>query len=386
MRGERGRSAVSTATGVPPGTTLLGWLLRNIPLTSAPGTYTRSRQSSRPQMGSLGRRPPERSGSPHGDRRSAKARDRTPRVSRTELRPSHLLLVAVLTSNGARSHCSGRFRLDRCVFRMARTRSGTRRHPASRGSEAYVAPSRSTTRDMRGPRCSVRFTFALHSFVVGTFRAARQRIEEIRSPRGAVIEESTATKQAPVAANEWQRAGCDLVRRRRRDARSAAGALVAGYSVGKLLPGATKSDPLGWTQPVSWVATYECEPLTPIRPAPRSSAPRFRAASARERSSVGAPASGPLLNAKDYPRIRHPLGRAPIAVGDLPQLLRGRWRWYAATSRHQDDEQLWQDVGRLYGNHDYLQNLTVRADGTAASTALKGRGTPTGCYTRGTRR
>ncbi len=64
-----------------------------------------------------------------------------------------------------------------------------------------------------------------------------------------------------------------------------------------LLPGATTTDPLGWTQPVSWVAAYSSSwyenrscPTSPTRVA--------------ERTVVrGRTGERPGTNAKDYPCI-----------------------------------------------------------------------------------
>jgi len=145
-----------------------------------------------------------------------------------------------------------------------------------------------------------------------------------------------------------------------------------------LLPGATKTDPLGWTQPVSWLATYSLSRYDqpPCTDASGNPVPSDIGAQTVVRGRTGVP---PGSNAKDYPRVgvRWDAARSQWVIAlsffggggggmQLPLVVRttkncGR-TWISVTEG------------------GFLQNLTIRADGTAASTVLEGRGTPTGFY------
>jgi hypothetical protein len=102
-----------------------------------------------------------------------------------------------------------------------------------------------------------------------------------------------------------------------------------------LLPGATTTDPLGWTQPVSWVAAYSSS-WYEDRSCPTSPT------SVAERTVVRGTGERPGTNANDYPRIGI--------------------RWDAQRSK-------WVIALSFFGG-------TMLADGAATSTALRGEGRP----------
>lgn len=196
------RSAVCTATGVPSGTMLFGWLLDVV--ASSAGTYeilaelTPADGFTRPSGRLNGRAVlTVLVGAP-------KLVVGTPRISRSKLQPSILRVVVPMTSNGAPvSPTAGRFTFDRCVARMLQD-------PGYRKKRALGHPGGAAIGSVR---CSIYFNNAqyrgmtlageIHVRVAGKSVVRKFTVRlgsgsDLGAPVGAVIEKATSnTKQPP---------------------------------------------------------------------------------------------------------------------------------------------------------------------------------------------
>jgi hypothetical protein len=136
-----------------------------------------------------------------------------------------------------------------------------------------------------------------------------------------------------------------------------------------LLPGATKTDQLGWAQPVSWVATYSSAAYS------NSSCPTAPSSVAGPTVVRGRTGVRPGTNAKDFPRVairwdatksKWVMSLSFFGAGSagiqLPLTVR----------ETKDCGKTWSisKTAHPFGNY------TLLADGSAASTALKGEGRP----------
>jgi hypothetical protein len=195
-----GRTAVCTATGVPSGTQLFGWLLDVV--ASSAGTYEIAAELT-PADGFM--RP---SGRLNGRAiltvlvGAPKLVIETPRIARTDRRPSIVQVVVPMTSGGGPvSPTAGRFRLERCVFRMANDQGyGEREGPGIVGP-GFV-------------RCAVGFNNTryrgstligeIHLRVAGRLVVRKFSVKlgsgsRLSSPVGAVVETGRPnTKESPV--------------------------------------------------------------------------------------------------------------------------------------------------------------------------------------------
>jgi hypothetical protein len=193
-----GRTALCTATGVPSGTASLGWLLDV--LAASPGTY-RLVAELIPADGFT--RP-----SGHLNGRAVLTVIvgtptlviGTPRISRAERRPSVLYVVVPMTSSGAPvSPTTGRFTLERCVFRMAPDARYGRREGPVQAATGFV-------------RCAASFNNAryrgstllgeVHLRIAGkpVVRKFSVRLgagASLSSPAGAIVERETSKGKQP---------------------------------------------------------------------------------------------------------------------------------------------------------------------------------------------
>jgi len=303
----------------------------------------------------------------------------SPVLTRTELRPSFVQADATVTRGGTpvlpsgvtctasfvgdtrypRREYEGRFKrgIVRCIygFNNARYRGKT-----LVGELTVFTGSAGSS---GGGRITKRF-----SVRIGPGNA-------LEKPVGATVKSDGGDKPKPSATTEW-RGTVHVV-----TANGTPGRPPGHSSVDivlTLLPGATKTDPRGWLQPVSWVATYSSERYSdpPCLDAAGSPVPSDIGARTVVRGRTG---ERPASNAKDYPRIgiRWDAARSKWVISlsffggggggmRLPLVIRttkncGKtWITYTGTPD--------------------LQNLTIRADGTAATTGLRGQGTPSGFY------
>jgi hypothetical protein len=192
-------------------------------------------------------------------------------------------------------------------------------------------------------------------------------------PVGAVIAQPTSTQPAPSASDEW-RGMLHVVHVH-------GGPGQPGWNTSlnlrlTLLPGATKRDPLGWTQPVSWVATYSSEfySNTPCTDSSGRAVPNRLEERIILRGRTGDPTSS-------YPNNPRFTENANVAV---------RWdtrqsQWvirFNGTRPRRSITKITNDCGKTWrtetGIGGGLPNYTIRVVGTAASTALGGAGRPLG--------
>ena len=303
----------------------------------------------------------------------------SPVLTRTELRPSTVIADARVTQGGAAVlptgvTCTASFAGDKAYgirryegrFARGIARCGFVFNNARYRGKTLVGELTVLTGSVGsagGGRITKRF-----SVRIGSGNA-------LERPVGATVKTDGGDKPKPSATTEW---------------RGTVHVVTANGTPGRppgqssldivltLLPGATKTDPQGWTQPVSWVATYSSERYSdpPCLDAAGNAVPSDIGARTVVRGRTG---ERPASNAKDYPRIgvRWDAERAKWVISlsffggggggmRLPHVIKttkncGRtWITYTGTPG--------------------LQNLKIHADGTAATTALKGTGTPTGFY------
>lgn len=195
------RSAVCTATGVPSGTMLFGWLLDVV--ASSAGTYeilaelTPSDGFTRPSGRVNGRAVlTVLVGAP-------KLVIGTPRISRSKLQPSILRVVVPMTSNGAPvSPTAGRFRFDRCVARMLQDpgyeKKRARGHPGGAAVGSVNCSIYFNNAQYRGMTLAgeVHLRVAGKS-VVRKFSVRLGSGSGLGTPVGAVIEKSTSSTKQP---------------------------------------------------------------------------------------------------------------------------------------------------------------------------------------------
>lgn len=196
-----GRSAVCTATGVPSGTALLGWLLDVV--ASAPGTYKIVAELT----------------PPHGlTRPSGRLNGRAiltvvvggpklavgiPRISRSKLQPSILRVVVPMTSNGAPvSPTAGRFAFDRCVARMLQDPGYENKralgHPGGAKSGAVQCSIYFNNAQYRGMTLAGEIHIRVAGKpVVRKFSVRLGSGSNLSVPVGAVIETSTPNAKQP---------------------------------------------------------------------------------------------------------------------------------------------------------------------------------------------
>jgi hypothetical protein len=195
------RSAVCTATGVPSGTELLGWLFDIV--ASAPGTYkivaelTPSDGFMRPSGRLNGRAiltvvvgPP-------------KLVVGVPRISRSKLRPSILSVVVPMTSNGAPvSPTAGRFAFDRCAARMLQDPGYEKKralgHPGGAATGSVYCSIFFNNAQYRGMTLAAEIHIRVAGKPVVRKFSVRLGSGSILSvPVGAVIESSTPNAKQP---------------------------------------------------------------------------------------------------------------------------------------------------------------------------------------------
>lgn len=296
-----------------------------------------------------------------------------PELTRTPLRPSTVRADAQVTQGGVPVRPSG----ATCVASFADDeRYGVRRY------SGYVA--------LGAARCYYSFNNARYrgrmlrgeiAVVAGGKRISKEFSVRIGSGNalekavGATVDRGVATKPRPSATTEWR--GTVHVEESDGTPGKPPGHRSLDIRL-TVLPGATKTDALGWTQPVTWIATYSSSRYAdpPCTDATGSPVP----SDVGERTVVrGRTGERPGSNARDYPR-----------VGVHWSATRSQWvislsffggggggmRLPLVTKTSKNCGKTW----ITYTGTPGLQNLTIRAEGTPASTALKGRGTPTGFY------
>ena len=303
----------------------------------------------------------------------------SPVLTRTELRPSFVQADATVTRGrapvlptgvtctasfsgdkqyGRRSY-EGRFTrgIARCVFGFNNARY---RGKTLMGELTVLTGSVGSA---AGERITKRFSVRIGSG------------NTLEKPVGATVETDGGDKPKPSATTEWR--GTVHVE----EVDGTPGKPPGHRSLDilmTLLPGATKTEPLGWTQHVSWIATYSSTSYAdpPCTDATGNPVPSH----VGERTVVrGRTGERPGSSSRDYPRVgvRWDVTRSQWLISlsffggggggmSLPLVTRTT-----------------QNCGKTwitYTGTPGLQNLSIRADGTPSSTALKGRGTPTGFY------
>jgi hypothetical protein len=355
-----GRVATCAVAGVPSGTQTFGWVADVA--ASRPGSY-----SVRVQVTSGGANRPPRSLNDSATlvvlvgKRSGALAVSTPVLTRTPLRPSIVRAEVEVTQGGI----AVRPAQVTCTATFAGDSRYQRRYPG-----IFV---------LGRARCSFAFNNAryLGKTLLGgvTIAAGGQRVTRtfsvrigrgnaLEKPVGATVDAGKAPK--PAAADEW---------------RGSVHLMVVDGTPGRppsydsvdveltLLPGATKTDALGWTQPVSWVATYSSAWFRDST-CPTTPSEVIEQTVVRGRTGVR-----PGSNAKDFPRlgIRWDAPRSKWLLSlSFYGGGSGGMQLPATVKETKDCGRTWSSRKTSHG----FGNYTVLADGTAASTALRGEGRP----------
>ena len=297
----------------------------------------------------------------------------TPKLVRTPLRPSFVQADLTVTRGGAPARpsaatCTPSFAGDK--------RYGRRAYPGrfTLGLVRCVFPfnnSRYLGKTLTGEISVV----VAGTRVTKTFSVRIGPGNALEQPVGATVNVGVVAKPKPSATTEWR--GTVHIEQADGTPGKPPGHRSLDIRL-TLLPGASKPDPLGWTQPVSWVATYSSTSYSnpPCTDAAGNPVP----SNLGERTVVrGRTGERPGSNAKDFPR-----------VGVRWDAARSRWvialsffggggggmRLPLVTKTTQNCGRTWV----TYTGTPGLQNLTILANGTTASTVLTGTGTPTGFY------
>ncbi len=367
-----GRLALCTVAGVPGGTQVLGWVTDIV--AGAAGSY-----AIRVEVTSAGaNRAPRRLNDSATltvlvGERSGTAAIGTPVLTRTRLRPSFVQADVKVTQGGVPVRPSS----ATCVARF----TDDRRYGRVRSQGEFVLGAARCVFSFNNARYRGKTLSGEIAVVVGGKRVSKAfsvRLgpgNALERPVGATVDGAVAAKPKPSATNEW-----------RGTLHLASSTGIPGKPPGHssldirltLLPGATKTDPLGWTQPVSWVATYSSSRY--VDPPCTDSAGNPVPSDVGKRTVVrGRTGERPASNAKDYPRvgIRWDATRSQWVIAlSFFGGSGGGMRLPLVISTTKNCGKTWISYTGTPG----LQNLTIRAAGTATSTELKGTGTPTGFY------
>lgn len=370
-----GRVADCTAAGVPSdGTRPFGWLFDVV--ARAAGSY-----AIQVRVTSTGTNKPSRKLNDSAmltvlvGERSGALEIGTPGLTRTELRPSSLQVDATVKQGGVPVRPAG----VTCTVSFADAEAYGRRR--------YVGLS-----TLGAVRCNFSFNNAryLGKTLTGeiTVAAGGKRVTKTFSVRigpgnallrlvGATVPGDGAAKAAkPPATSEW-RGTLHLVQ-----AMGTPGQPPGHASLDlqmTLLPGATTSDAGGWTQPISWVATYSSSSYSRPPCIDASGAP-FPTSVGEQTVVRGRTGVRPGSNVKDHPRVGIRWDAASskwVITLSFFGGSGGGMRLPLPTKTTSNCGKRWVTIV----SSPHVQNSKLRADGTATSTTLQGRATPTGFYT-----